>query len=129
VKGGYSKFRNQKTTIGSITFDSKLEEQRYIQLKNNPAVKDIQVHPVFEVFPATKKKIDGKIVTFQKISYIADFMVFYHDGRITVEDVKGVETEAFRLKRKLFEAAYPDLTLRIVRYQDIKEEKKNGVMS
>ena len=132
-------------------FDSKLEERRYYQLKANPHVTDIKVHPVFEIFPKTLKCQKCKIVldrgiaasscphcktkllVFRGISYIADFQVTYDDGRIVIEDVKGVETEAFRLKRKMFEAAYPHLTLSIVRSSDMKQDRimrkamKNGV--
>ena len=39
--------------------------------------------------------------------YVADFMVFYADGTASVQDVKGVETEGFKIKRKLLEEAYP----------------------
>ena len=35
--------------------------------------------------------------------------------------MKGKETEVFRIKRKLFEAAYPDLTLSIVTSTDMKK--------
>lgn len=39
--------------------------------------------------------------------YVADFMVFYPDGSASVQDVKGVETEGFKIKRKLLEEVYP----------------------
>ena len=116
------KYRNTKVTSGSITFDSKLEERRYYQLRNDPDVVNIEVHPVFDIFPETKNQIDGKMVTFQKITYIADFKVTYKNGKIEAEDVKGHMTEVFNIKRKLFEAAYPDLTIKIVRLDDIKRE-------
>ena len=32
-----------------------------------------------------------------------------------VEDVKGVETAVFKLKKKLVEALYPDVTIEIVK--------------
>jgi hypothetical protein len=35
----------------------------------------------------------------------------YADGRVVVEDVKGVETQAFKIKRKLFEPLYGPLTI------------------
>ena len=34
---------------------------------------------------------------------------------IIVEDVKGKETDVFKLKHKLFEKKYPDLTLKIIK--------------
>ena len=133
-----NKFNAHKTEAG---FDSKLEERRYYQLRNDPHVMDIAVHPVFEIFAPFKKCIDcrkvfergtvtkcpecgKKLMSVRGISYIADFRVEYDDGRIEIEDVKGVETEAFKLKRKLFEAAYPDLTLVIVRESDMKKVRQ-----
>lgn len=128
-----SKYNNDKVTQGAVTFDSKAEARRYAQLKNNPDVKEIEVHPVYEVFPAVRKCLHcheffahsiskcpnygcgRKLLVYQAIKYIADFKVLYQDGRVEVEDVKGVETAEFRLKRKMFEAAFPDLTIKIVR--------------
>lgn len=42
-----------------------------------------------------------------KTTYRADFMVFYTDGSIKVLDVKGVETEVFKLKKRQMEEIYP----------------------
>lgn len=130
-----SKYNAQRTG----GFDSKLEERRYYQLKADPHVVSIEVHPVFKIFPETKKcphckqvfhfhgsvcpnkGCGKKLLVFRPITYIADFQVTYCDGRIEIEDVKGKETEVFRIKRKLFEAAYPDLTLSIVTSTDMKK--------
>ena len=40
-------------------------------------------------------------------TYRADFMVFWEDGTVSVQDVKGVETEGFKIKRRLLEETYP----------------------
>ena len=40
-------------------------------------------------------------------TYRADFMVFYSDGTAKVIDVKGVETEVFKVKKRLLEETYP----------------------
>jgi hypothetical protein len=42
---------------------------------------------------------------------VADFLIVYFDGRVVVEDVKGVETQTFKIKRKLFEPMYGPLTI------------------
>lgn len=39
-------------------------------------------------------------------NYIVDFRVVKPDGEIELHEVKGFETEIFRLKRLLFEATY-----------------------
>ena len=126
-----SKYNNDKVILGAVTFDSKAEAKRYSQLKGDPDVQTIEVHPVYEIFPAVRKCLNckeifskqitkcphcgRKLLTYQAIKYIADFKVIYQDGRIEIEDVKGVETAEFRLKRKLFEAAFPDLSIKVVR--------------
>lgn len=57
--------------------------------------------------------------TFRKIEYVADFQ-YEQDGKIIVEDVKGMETDVFKLKKKLFEYKYKDLELRIIwRIRDV----------
>lgn len=110
----YSKYNAKKTKIGGITFDSKREAQRYTELKlllKAKKIKDLELQPKFELQPHYKK--NGK--TVRAITYIADFM--YTDtetGKIVVEDVKGMRTEVFNIKKKMLEYKYPDLDLRIV---------------
>jgi hypothetical protein len=48
-------------------------------------------------------------------SYIGDFEYFLPEGQLVVEDVKGVETEPFRLKKKCMEYFFPNVELRIVK--------------
>lgn len=138
-----NKYNAERTSSGGVTFDSKAEERRYYQLLKDPNVQMVEVHPRFEIFPATRKclhcketfkapaskcpKCGLKLLTFREIAYVADFRVTYKSGQVEIEDVKGVETEAFKLKRKLFEAAYPELTLSIVRLNGRKTIVTRGV--
>jgi hypothetical protein len=46
--------------------------------------------------------------------YVADFRVYFADGRVELHEVKGFETETWRLKEKLFRALHPDLILRVI---------------
>ena len=48
------------------------------------------------------------------ITYRADFR-YREKGKWVVEDVKGFVTEVFRLKARLFAAAYPNVGLRVVK--------------
>ena len=51
-------------------------------------------------------------------TYVADAAFDEHDGKQwqpKVLEVKGFETEVWRLKRKLFEACYPHVELRVVK--------------
>ncbi len=41
------------------------------------------------------------------VKYVCDFQEFYSDGTIHFVDVKGVETDMFKLKKKQVEAIYP----------------------
>lgn len=40
-------------------------------------------------------------------TYRVDFLVFYVDGRVRYLDLKGVETQVFKIKKRQVEALYP----------------------
>ena len=105
------KYRNKKTIIDGITFDSKLEAKRYIQLKtleNANKIKNLELQPKFELQPSFKK--NGK--TYRNIVYKADFKYFDNElGKLVVEDTKGFKTKDYMLKKKMFEYKYQDLEI------------------
>lgn len=39
--------------------------------------------------------------------YVTDYLLFMSDGSVRVVDVKGVETDTFKLKKKMVEDLYP----------------------
>lgn len=89
-----NKFRNIIVEIDGIKFRSKLEGNRYLQLKLMKAsgfVQDFKIQVEFRL------EHNGILIT----RYKADFVVTYADGTVTVEDTKGVETEAFVIKKNL----------------------------
>ena len=110
-----SKYHNKKITIDGVTFDSKLEAQRYTELKlleRQGIIKDLKLQPSYELIPSFKK--GNK--TYKRASYIADFS--YYDNELNktiIEDTKGFKTDVYVLKRKLFEYLYKDLTIREVK--------------
>lgn len=119
----YRKYHNTKTVADGIKFDSKLEAERYAQLKileRAGVIRDLELQPEYELMPSFKK--NGK--TWRKTVYKADFRYILCDGDITIiEDVKGstaVITDVFRLKQKLFEYLYPELTIKIVTRRDMQ---------
>lgn len=123
----YRKYHNTKTVLDGIKFDSKLEAERYAQLKileHAGVIKGLELQPSFELLPSFRK--NGK--TWRKTVYKADFMyILVDDDRIIIEDVKGstaVITDVFRLKQKLFEYKYPEYTISIVTSKDIKKFQK-----
>ena len=107
------KYNNVKITVNGIKFASKGEANRYCNLMllvRGKVIKDLELQPKFLLQASFKK--NGK--THRAINYIADFR-YIENGKIVIEDFKGMETEVFKIKRKLFEYNYPDLELRIVR--------------
>lgn len=107
-----SKYHNAKTCVDGITFDSKLESKRYRELKimeNQGIIKDLVLQPSYELIPKFIK--ENKI--YRKTCYKADFSYFdLKQGKTIVEDVKGVKTDVYMLKNKLFEYLYPALTIK-----------------
>ena len=108
-----NKYRNKKTQIDMYVFDSIAESKRYKELallQKAGEISELTLQPKFLLQEGFKK--NGK--TYRKIEYIADFM-YREKGQIVIEDVKGKETEVFKLKRKLFEYKYPYLELKIIK--------------
>ena len=120
----YRKYHNTKTVADGIKFDSKLEAERYAQLKileRAGVIRDLELQPEYELIPSFRK--NGK--TWRRTVYKADFRyILAEDDSYIIEDVKGsteVITGVFRLKQKLFEYKYPDYTISIVTSKDIKK--------
>ena len=111
-----SKYHNIKTIVDGIRFDSKKESQRYCELKlqeKNGDIQNLKLQPVFILQKSFDVTIylTGKIKKVRAIKYIADFQ--YETGTLTiVEDVKGMKTSIYKLKRKLFLKKYPKLLFR-----------------
>jgi len=90
-----SKYGNVKTMVDGRIFASKREAARYQELRlllRAGKIHDLQCHPAFAC-----------VVNQQRVcTYIADFQ--YYDvekGETVTEDVKGVKTAIYRLKKKL----------------------------
>ena len=107
-----NKYRNKKITVDDYIFDSIQESRRYKELKlllRAGKIQDLELQPHFLLQESFKK--NGK--TYRKIEYIADFK-YIENGKTIVEDVKGLQTDVFKIKHKLFEKKYPELELRII---------------
>ena len=96
-----NKYNNKQTVIQGHIFDSKKEAERYLELRqmqNEGKIKDLELQYVFELQEGFKDTQGRK---HRPITYIADFC--YMDGSsMVVEDVKGMKTEVYKLKKKLF---------------------------
>lgn len=101
---GNSKYHNIKCECDGITFDSKAERKRYIELgmmKQAGLIRWFNRQPSF-LLPGG-------------VRYRPDFIVCGQDGRIWVEDVKGMATAAFKIKQKLWRETYPDMWLEVIK--------------
>jgi len=94
-----SKYHAKKTVVDNITFASKREAERYLYLKSRlqaGEIHDLKLQPAFEL------RVDGGAVVGK---YFADFQ--YCEGlKKIIEDVKGVKTPVYRLKKKIVEAVH-----------------------
>lgn len=112
-----SKYNSRRVSIDGYTFDSIRESQRYSELKlMEKAIEiiNLEVHPTIELQPVFTYR--GKQI--RAIKYEADFKYFsYIDGVIIYEDLKGYETQMFKLKWKMLLYQFRDspVEFRIVR--------------
>jgi hypothetical protein len=99
------KYRAEPTTVDGFRFASKREARRYVELKlleRAGKIGGLEIQPRFDLCVGA---MDGRRVKI--CTYVADFR--YWDlvaKRSVVEDVKGVRTPVYRLKRKLMLALY-----------------------
>jgi hypothetical protein len=86
--------RKIKAPDGQV-FDSVKEYHRWgclRLLERAGAIKDLKRQVKFELIP--------RIGDERPCNYIADF-TYQEDGKLVVEDVKGVKTDAYKIKKKL----------------------------
>ena len=90
------KFRAISTELDGIKFASRKEARRYRELrlleKSGELLFFLRQVPFH--LPANVK-------------YVCDFLCFWKDDTVTVEDVKGIKTPLYILKKKQVEATYP----------------------
>lgn len=99
-----SKYHAKKTVVDGITFDSRREADRYLVLKSmeeDGRIEGLRRQVRYELIPAFD--VDGR--HYRPVYYVADF-VYREDDREVVEDVKGMVTDVYRLKSKLFARRY-----------------------
>lgn len=102
-----NKYGAKKTEIDGVRYDSKHEAkdgQRLQKLASMGIISNLQRQVKF-VLQEGYRNNQGKAI--RPISYVADF-VYERDGKKYVQDSKGVRTEVYKIKRKLFEYKYPE---------------------
>jgi len=113
------KYHAKPCMADGYRFDSRAEMARYFDLlllQAGQKISNLMVHPVYVLQEGFRTPAGQAI---RAMSYEADF--FYIEGDLqVVEDVKGHETEAWRIKRKLFLWRYPELDLRIIKLRSLR---------
>ena len=121
MRGKMTKYHAKKTQVNGITFDSKIEAERYQQLMLLQKAGEIQALHLQPEFQILRGWVDCE--TGEKIRsrfYVGDFMYIDKEcTRIIVEDVKGMETAEFRLKWDLVKSMYPEYEFRKVTREDV----------
>lgn len=96
-----NKYHNSKVVVDGHVFDSKKEAYRYKELsllEKSHIISNLKLQPKYLLIPS-QRRADGK--TERAITYIADFEYLNNKGEKVVEDVKGVKTTEYKIKRKL----------------------------
>ena len=117
---GGNKYGNHKVTVDGITFDSKREATRYLELKTLEKagkISGLQRQKKFLLIPAQHEpdiigprggRKKGKLLE-KEVAYYADFYYFNEETKkFIVEDTKSpaTKTEAYILKRKMMLSFY-----------------------
>jgi hypothetical protein len=102
----HNKYRAIKVQCDGYAFDSKAEYLRYLVLRDMERCGEISmlgVHPRFCIVSPFR---DWQGSKHKARFYEADFQYFDKTGKDWVEDVKGVRTREYILKRELFLSLY-----------------------
>lgn len=105
-----SKYNNKKTWLDGICFDSKKEAIYYNTLKILKEAGEIKGFCRQPEFILVEGNAENRAITYK-----ADFIVFYLDGRTEIIDVKGYESEQWKRTFKQFRLKYPELELKIIK--------------
>ena len=103
----WRKYGNTKVTVDGLSFDSKAEARRWHELQimeQAGVIRNLRRQVPYRLVKGERWS-DGR--KHRDVVYIADFV--YEDveaGKEIVEDVKGVRTDAYRIKRELMKAVH-----------------------
>lgn len=98
-----NKYGAKRITCNGIRHDSKAEQRRWYELqlmKRAGEIRDLKRQVKHELIPAQRDS-SGKLLE-RAVCYISDFeYIDNRTGKCVVEDVKGVRTKDYIIKRKL----------------------------
>lgn len=98
-----SKWRNVKTVVDGITFDSKREAEHYMLLKARQAlgeISELQRQVPFQLLCPVLTR-DGQSTGASAVvaAYVSDF-TYRENGQLVIVDAKGKRTREYALKAK-----------------------------
>jgi len=102
IEKRYNKYKAEKQTFGGRSYHSKKEADYAVQLAWRKKAGEIK-----EIIPQYKLdiRVNGKHIT----NYYIDFKVILSDNTIELIEVKGFETDIWRLKWRLTEALLDEI--------------------
>ncbi|MFR9206948.1 MAG: DUF1064 domain-containing protein [Lachnospiraceae bacterium] len=95
-----SKYHSRKITVDGVSYDSKKEYNRYRELsmlEDAGIIHDLKRQVKFELLPSQRDLIIGG--SYRAPCCTFDFI--FEGDRLIVEDVKGIRTKDYILKRKM----------------------------
>jgi hypothetical protein len=102
-KNKASKYKNKKTEcLLHHLHDSKFEASHCDKLLFLVRAKEIISYEIQKRFPL-------HVNHFFICNHIVDFLVHLEDDQMRVEETKGAKTKDWVIKKKLFEAIYPNI--------------------
>lgn len=117
------KYNATKKTVDGVTFDSAGEARAGLLLmlwEKVGAIQSLERQPRYVLMDGYTDDAGRKV---RSMEYVPDFR-FIRDNKIVVVDFKGMRTEAYKLKAKLFRQRYPYL---VFEEWDVATLKQNGV--
>ena len=118
LKKTTSKYKNKRVEYSGYKFDSIAEKDRFIELRmleNKGYIKDLKLQVPFVLISKSEYGRD--------VRYIADF-TYYIDKELVVEDVKGVLTKEYKLKKRLMQEKY-HITIQEVKHGKIAKSRSS----
>lgn len=101
-----SKMRNKKVEWNGMVFDSGHELERYrllLDWQTMGAIRDLHRQVTFVLAPAVQ--LEGNKRKTPALRYTADF-VYVEEGRLVVEDAKGMKTRPYLQKKHLMKTIH-----------------------
>jgi len=102
----------QRTRCNLHSHDSAGEANYCVKLQllqKAGEIKSFQSQKFFEFY------IGGKKICGHRV----DFLIDHNDGTQSVAEFKGFSTQLWVIKKKLFEALYPEIPYNVVTYKDL----------